>query len=83
MKFNCGLTDYEMYKLAQEQSQALNKVEQPWVKVFAWWPVRIGTRDCRWLEYIEKRDSHFDVFLKFWTDGWYAKPQITEYRSVK
>ena len=43
MKFDCGET-------ASEYFARLEK----WHRWFAWYPVRIGNRDCRWLEYVER-----------------------------
>lgn len=44
MKFNCGLTGRERFEARQK-----------WHKWFAWYPVQIGSRDCRWLETLERR----------------------------
>ena len=47
MKFNCGPT-WEEKKAAKEK----------WHKWFAWYPIRIGSKDCRWLETIERKGSY-------------------------
>jgi len=44
MRFDCGPT-YEERERAQER----------WHSWFAWHPVRVGPRECRWLERIERR----------------------------
>jgi hypothetical protein len=44
MRFNCGPTAHEK-RIARRQ----------WHRWFAWFPVRVGSRDCRWLETIERR----------------------------
>lgn len=44
MIFNCGLTWEEKFKLKQQ-----------WHRWFAWYPVRTGDHECRWLEYIEQQ----------------------------
>ena len=44
MKFNCGPSLTERLE-AREQ----------WHRWFAWRPVRVGPRDCRWLEMVERR----------------------------
>ena len=44
MKINCGLTRLERWD-----------AEDSWHPWFAWRPVRVGSRDCRWLEVIERR----------------------------
>jgi len=43
MKIDCGLTYQEKQALKSE-----------WHKWFSWYPVRLGYRDCRWLETIER-----------------------------
>jgi hypothetical protein len=64
MKFNCGLTWQEKLE-AREQ----------WHRWFAWRPVRVATRDCRWLEYIERKITH-----EIWGMDIYTK---VEYRALK
>lgn len=46
MKFDCGLT-------AKERLAA----REHWHRWFAWYPVRIGSRDCRWLETVERQKT--------------------------
>lgn len=43
MKFNCGETLAEKKRLGQRH------------RWFAWYPVRVGSHDCRWLETVERR----------------------------
>lgn len=50
MKFNCGPT---------WQEKKLAKME--WHPYFAWLPKRVGHRDCRWLETIERRGVYTSV----------------------
>ncbi len=45
MKFNCGLS--------YEEKQ--NKI-RCWNKWFAWRPVRVGHKDCRWFEYVNRKE---------------------------
>lgn len=47
MKFDCGLTRKEKWKLSFD-----------WHEWFAWYPVRVGRRDCRWLEKVERKRLH-------------------------
>ena len=68
MKFNCGLTSAEKW----EQTKEKRKV---WHKWFAWRPVRVGSGDCRWLEYVERKGS----FECSWGDCWWS----WEYRSIR
>ncbi len=44
MKINCGPTKQER-----------NKPLTEWHRHFAWWPVRVSDRDCRWFEHVERR----------------------------
>jgi hypothetical protein len=46
MKFNCGPS-------AREQFEATER----WHRFFALWPRRVGPRDCRWLEVIERKGT--------------------------
>ena len=63
MKFNCGET-------ITERHERLEK----WHRWFAWRPVRLGSRDCRWLEYIERKGN----YVHCWQDAWW----IWEYRAI-
>ena len=47
MKFNCGLTYAE-----------LRKIRSNWNSWFAWHPIRVGSKDCRWLETVERYAPH-------------------------
>lgn len=58
MRFNCGPT-YEEKLAAKEK----------WRIWFAWYPVRIGSGDCRWLEHVKRKRTSW---------GWeYRKPEET------
>ena len=59
MKFNCGDKANERYWR-----------EHQWSKWFAWFPVRVATKDCRWLETVERK-----------RDGSYATDDAWSYRS--
>lgn len=48
MKFNCGPTE-------QQRRQAARDRWCVWHRWFAWFPVRVGANDCRWLETVERR----------------------------
>ena len=63
MKFDCGET-------ASEYFARLEK----WHRWFAWYPVRIGYRDCRWLEYVERK-------ITYGFDGWDSFSE-REYRAA-
>lgn len=52
MKFNCGLTWAE--KIAIN-----NELRQQWHKWFALIPRRVGNKECRWLEYIERKGETY------------------------
>jgi hypothetical protein len=55
MKINCGPTRDVKLKML--------RAWHPW---FAWRPVRVGESDCRWLEYVERREvskDRYDAFL--------------------
>jgi hypothetical protein len=58
MRFDC---DKHLYK-------------QEWHRWFAWYPVKVKTHDCRWLEYIDRK-----VTYRLCYDGW---DKNTEYRAI-
>lgn len=62
MKFDCGPT-------WEETKARLSD----WHPVYAWFPVRVGSHDCRWLEVVERKGSYYWV-----TAGW-----DWEYRARK
>jgi len=47
MKFNCGPTQAERRQQARDRFCV-------WHRWFAWFPVRVGSGDCRWLETVER-----------------------------
>lgn len=47
MRFDCGPTPEEIY-LARRR----------WHRWFAWHPVRVGPRECRWLEAVERKGEY-------------------------
>lgn len=63
MKINCGPTPLERESALQQ-----------WHRWFAWKPVRVGPRDCRWLETVERR-------RELLSGGFYSLFRF-EYRAV-
>jgi hypothetical protein len=66
MKFNCGPTEEErradkLRRWFTERDRMKNW--RPW---FAWYPVRVASHDCRWLETVEYRATG-DTYTVF---GW-------------
>lgn len=53
MKIDCGRTWGER----RDERAARGK---EWRRVFAWLPVRVGYRDCRWLETVEMREEFYE-----------------------
>lgn len=58
---------------------------QQWHKWFAWWPVRVGPSDHRWLEFVERRE--IPVLKNFYFS--YYRPlvrekqkRLTEFRAI-
>lgn len=45
MKLSCGPT-YKIWRAKREE----------WHRFFALWPRRVGDFECRWLEFIEKKE---------------------------
>ena len=48
MKFDCGL----------DWKEKVAAIEGKWQPHFALWPRRVGHRDCRWLEWIERKGNY-------------------------
>ena len=63
MKFDCGPT-------WEEKVEAKSK----WHRCFAWFPVRIASHDCRWLEVVERKGKRSGMMDPAWA---------YEYRGVK
>lgn len=55
MKFNCGLTRKEKEQVLLDEAE---KEADQWLPWFAWHPVRIGKKDCRWLETVERKRTY-------------------------
>lgn len=71
MKFDCGLTAADRLTEQWKSTQEVRKHNAQWHRVFAWFPIKIASHDCRWLEYVERRDKSLirsdftkDFFLK-------------------
>lgn len=60
MKLNCGLTAAERHAARGE-----------WHRWFAWRPVRVASRDCRWLEGVERRRRWVRGLFEFYTEWEY------------
>lgn len=61
MRFNCGPT-------LMEKIEELEK----WHDWFAWCPVRVGRKDCRWLETVQRKANVSSNWAAFdW--GWEYK----------
>lgn len=51
MRFNCGETE-------KEARRSVEPYYCNWHDWFAWYPVRVGYKDCRWLEVIERKAGY-------------------------
>lgn len=69
MKINCGLSEDELYHIDHQERYNWIKEHEKWHPYFTFWPRRVGHRDCRWLEWIQRR----------LTDGGYYSP-LWDYR---
>ena len=65
MKFNCGETWDEKEKRLKD-----------WHLWFAWRPVRVGSHDCRWWEWVERKGRHYMRACWFW--DYRARPKGTK-----
>jgi len=84
MKFNCRKRELNrIYKRQQEWERITQ-----WHKVFAWRPIEVEYGDCRWLEWVERRNRRsdnpksLDYYHARFMNG--AADFVTwEYRSLK
>ena len=61
MRFDCGKRNsYQKHML---RLRALHW----WHKWYAWFPVRVGPHDCRWLETVERRGERW---VSWGGSGW-------------
>lgn len=67
MKFDCGPTP-------EQRREAYLKWRENWHRWFAWRPVRLGANDCRWLEYVERKQT----FHVGYGGAWWS----SEYRAI-
>lgn len=65
MKFNCGLTPAEKSFLRYEAEQKRIEYMINWHDWFAWYPVRVGSRDCRWLETVQRKYAGYSFNGRF------------------
>lgn len=82
MKFNCGPNQEERFLEISKKGEALAK----WHKVFAWRPIKVASRDCRWLEYVERRYQYVPVDVGHAYGNMVGElPQYShpEYRAIK
>jgi len=87
MKFNCGLTPEEKAKRKEQARIWRENGLKDWHIKFAWWPTRVAAFDCRWLEYIERKGTHwhvenFDTMLAMIAIGVPSSGWTWEYRAL-
>lgn len=58
MKFDCGETRQERWERLEN-----------WHEWFAWHPVRIGSKDCRWLEKVQRKRVYSYVGIEYHYKG--------------
>lgn len=82
MKFNCGPTPAERRASIAAEAERLYVAWSQWHPNFAWWPTRVGSNDCRWLETIECRIAPSATVhdVRFYLEHGILAP-IFEYRA--
>lgn len=68
MKFNCG---------RERIPAVIERAKHLWHTWFAWYPVRVGRNDCRWLETVHRKGTKQNYYdqdgeTSYWT--WEYKP---------
>jgi hypothetical protein len=82
MKFDCGPTYVERHERRQKAWEDYKASREQWHPYFCWWPKRIGSNDCRWLETVERR-GYYNEPIKMPFGGGCAGGWSWEYRSIK
>lgn len=69
MKFDCG-----------DSKQVKNRKKRQWHQWFAWHPVRVGERDCRWLETVYRKGYYIPSSRSsgFWDWSYSINPDVME-----
>lgn len=79
MKINCGPSPATKRARAEVVARGEKERLLAWHAHFAWWPVRVGEGDCRWLEVVERKFQ--DVRIRdFGGDGLVVRPFYPLYR---
>jgi len=55
MKFNCGLSFQQKEELRRQKAAEHSDYIKSWHTAFAWFPKRIASNTCVWLELYERR----------------------------
>lgn len=58
MKLDCGPTRQERRVARRHKKLQRREQRSHWKRWFAWYPVRVASRDCRWLEFVERKDKN-------------------------
>lgn len=70
MKFNCGLDAKERLEKKIDEWLKEIKLLGEWHDHFALWPTRVGHKDCRWMETIQRKKVFLGA-LDRESIGWY------------
>jgi hypothetical protein len=79
MRFNCGEAKHVRDAIRFEKKLARRDRLSEWHPFFALIPRRVGSRDCRWLEWIERKgtynpeDGFYSTRNPWWSWGYRAK----------
>lgn len=69
MRFNCGPDKWT--KRRRREQKMLG-----WHKHFCWWPVRLAEGDCRWLETVERKYNHWNIYGNYGSGEEYREISI-------
>lgn len=58
MKFNCGPSQEVRDELYRKEYHERRQAREQWHSWYAWFPVRVGEDDCRWLELVERKQRY-------------------------
>ena len=75
MKFDCGITYDEKCKIKSHW-------REHWHEWFAIVPRRVGPRECRWLEYVERKGKPYFGYVCGFPPGVKVKKWRYEFRRL-
>lgn len=76
MKFDCGMSSKEFAERIEDGTHP----RLQWREWYAWYPVELGSHDCRWFETVMKREHRWNSWSE---SGWTVEyATIEDYNNI-